>query len=108
PVSPEAKIAVITGGGSGIGRTAAFALAREGASIIVADVGEGGGRETVRLIEDAGSTAAFVHVDVTKRDDLQRMVSFAQETFGGIDIFHNNAGIGTPQPRFPAAAAELW
>ncbi|TMB65929.1 MAG: SDR family NAD(P)-dependent oxidoreductase [Chloroflexi bacterium] len=107
-MDPEAKIAVITGAGSGIGRAAALALAREGASIIVADLNEGGGRETVRLIEDAGGNAAFVHVDVTKRDDLQRMVSFAQETFGGIDIFHNNAGIGTPQPRFPAAALELW
>ena len=59
-------------------------------------------------IEEAGGKAASVQVDVTKRDDLERMVAFAEETFGGIDIFHNNAGIGTPQPRFPAAKQDLW
>ena len=107
-MDPIGKVALITGGGSGIGRATAIALANEGASIVIADVNDEGGRETVRLIGDAGGKAAFVHVDVTKRDHLERMVSFTEETFGGLDIFHNNAGVGTPQPRFPAAAPDLW
>ncbi len=107
-MDPNGKVALITGGGSGIGRATALALADEGASAVIADLNDDNGRETVHLIEDAGGKAAFVHVDVTKRDDLGRMVSFAEETFGGLDIFHNNAGIGTPQPRFPAAAPDLW
>ncbi|HEV8573375.1 MAG TPA: SDR family NAD(P)-dependent oxidoreductase [Dehalococcoidia bacterium] len=107
-MDPKGKVALITGGGSGIGRATALALANAGASIVIADINDDGGRETVRLIEEAGGTAAFVHVDVTKRDDLERMVAFAEETFGGLDIFHNNAGIGTPQPRFPAAPPDLW
>ena len=107
-MDPNGKVALITGGGSGIGRATSIALANEGAMIAVADVDDAGGRETVKLIEEAGGKAAFVHTDVTKRDDLERMVSFAEETFGGLDIAHNNAGIGTPQPRFPAASSELW
>ncbi len=107
-MDPNGKVALITGAGSGIGRATSLALAKEGASIVVADVSEEGGRETVRLIEAAGGKAAFVQVDVTKRDELERMVSFAEETFGGLDIAHNNAGIATPQPRFPAASIEAW
>ena len=107
-MDPNGKVALITGGGSGIGRATALALAKDGASILIADMNEEGARETVRLIEEAGGKAASVRVDVTERDDLERMVAFAEETFGGIDIFHNNAGIGTPQPRFPAAQADLW
>jgi NAD(P)-dependent dehydrogenase (short-subunit alcohol dehydrogenase family) len=107
-MDPNDKVGLITGGGSGIGRATALALAKEGALIVVADVSGTGGQETVRLLEHAGARAAFVQVDVTKRDDLERMVAFTEETFGGLDIFHNNAGIGTPQPRFPAATTELW
>jgi len=107
-MDPNGKVALITGGGSGIGRATSLALANEGASIVIADLNEEGGRETVRLVEELGGKAASVSVDVTEREDLERMVSFAGETFGGIDIFHNNAGIGTPQPRFPAAPAQLW
>jgi NAD(P)-dependent dehydrogenase (short-subunit alcohol dehydrogenase family) len=107
-MDPKGKVALVTGGGSGIGRATSFALANEGAAVIVADVNDDGGRETVALIVTAGGKAAFVHVDVTKRDELERMVSFAEETFGGLDIAHNNAGIGTPQPRFPAAPSDLW
>jgi NAD(P)-dependent dehydrogenase (short-subunit alcohol dehydrogenase family) len=107
-MDPKDKVGLITGGGSGIGRATAMALAKEGARIVVADISETGGRETAHLLEDAGARAAFVQVDVTKRDDLERMVAFAEESFGGLDIFHNNAGIGTPQPRFPAAAPDLW
>jgi NAD(P)-dependent dehydrogenase (short-subunit alcohol dehydrogenase family) len=66
-MDPNGKVALITGGGSGIGRATALALASEGASIAVADVNEDGGRETVRLVEERSGRAAFVPVDVTKR-----------------------------------------
>jgi len=107
-MDPNGKVALITGGGSGIGRATALALANDGASVVIADLNQDDASQTVGQIEGAGGKAAFVHVDVTKRDDLERMVSFAEETFGGLDIFHNNAGIGTPQPRFPAAPLDLW
>src|SRR3990172_3298245 len=107
-MDPNGKVALVTGGGSGIGRATSLALARAGASVVVADIGEDGGRETVRLIEAAGGKAAFVRTDVTKREDIERMVAFSEETFGGLDIACNNAGIGTPQPRFPAAPEADW
>ena len=107
-MDPSGKVALVTGAGSGIGRATAIALARAGASVVVADMAEAGGQETVQLIEAAGGKASFVRVDVTKRDDVERMVAFAEETYGGLDIAHNNAGIGTPQPRFPDARSEDW
>lgn len=107
-MDPNGKVALVTGGGSGIGRATCLALAKEGASVVVADVNEAGGRETVSAVEGAGGKAAFVRTDVTKRGDLERMVAFTEETFGGLDIAHNNAGIGTPRPRFPDARPEDW
>ncbi len=107
-MNPEGKVALVTGGSSGIGRATAIALAEAGASVVIADVDAEGGAETVSLIEKAGGRAAFVEAEVTKRDDLERMVAFAEETFGGLDILHNNAGINTSPPRFPDATVESW
>jgi NAD(P)-dependent dehydrogenase (short-subunit alcohol dehydrogenase family) len=107
-MDPRNKVALITGGGSGIGRATSIALAQAGSSIVVADVSEEGGAETVRLVEGEGGKAAFIRTDVTKRDDIERMVAFAEETFGGLDIAYNNAGIGTPAPRFPEAKLDDW
>ena len=107
-MDPEGKVAIVTGGSSGIGRATAIALAAAGASVVVADVNAEGGGETVSLIEQAGGRAAFVKCDVTSRDDLEGMVAFAEQTYGGLDILHNNAGIGTPPPRFPDAPPERW
>ncbi|MBI2914073.1 MAG: SDR family oxidoreductase [Chloroflexi bacterium] len=107
-MDPQGKVALVTGGSSGIGRATAIALAEAGASVVIADVDDDGGRETVRMIEQAGGQAAFVHTDVTRQEDLQRMVAFAEETFGGLDIVHNNAGVGTGRPRYPEAPLEAW
>jgi len=107
-MDPAGKVALITGGGSGIGRGTALALAESGAAVVIADIDKAGGQETTALIERSGGKAAFVHTDVTRRDDLERMVAFTEERFGGLDILHNNAGVSTGQPRFPDAPTERW
>ena len=73
-MDPEGKVAIVTGGSSGIGRATALALAAAGASVVVADVNAEGGAETVSLIEQAGGSAAFVNCDVTTREDLEAAV----------------------------------
>ncbi len=102
------KVAVITGAASGIGRASALRLAREGASIVVADVDEGGGSESVKLIEKEGAKAAFVKTEVTSSSDQHRMLETALSRFGRLDILYNNAGVGTGIPGFPEASLEQW
>jgi NAD(P)-dependent dehydrogenase (short-subunit alcohol dehydrogenase family) len=107
-MNPEGKVALVTGGSSGIGRATALLLAEAGASVVVADIDGEGGAETVSLVEQAGGKAAFVESDITKREELERMVAFAEETFGGLDILHNNAGVTTGPPRFPDTPPDSW
>ncbi len=89
----EGKVALVTGAGGGIGRAAAEAFARSGASVMVSDVNEAGGAETVALIEAAGGKAAFVRCDVSKADEVKAMVAATVEKFGGLYCAFNNAGI---------------
>jgi NAD(P)-dependent dehydrogenase (short-subunit alcohol dehydrogenase family) len=86
------KVALITGAASGIGRATALLLAANGAAIVVADIQEAGGGETVQLIEAAGGQATFFRADVTDREQVDAMVQHAVETYGGLDILHANAG----------------
>jgi len=95
----DAKVALITGAGSGIGRATAFLFAGEGAKVAVADCVPAGGQETVRMIKEAGGEAIFIEVDVSKAADVERMVKTTVDTYGRIDILYNNAGItGTIAP----------
>ena len=87
------KTALITGGSSGIGRETALLFAREGARVVVADVNDAGGQETVDLIRQEGNEAVYIHADVSKATDCKNMVDFAEETYGELHILFNNAGI---------------
>lgn len=87
------KVTLITGSGSGIGRSSALLFAQEGASVIVNDLDTVKGNETVELIQQAGGTAQFIHADVTDPDSVQAMVNAALEAYGKIDVLFNNAGI---------------
>jgi NAD(P)-dependent dehydrogenase (short-subunit alcohol dehydrogenase family) len=92
----EGKVALITGAGSGIGKTAATLFAEEGAPVVVADVVDDAGESTAKQIEDAGGRAAFVHADVSSGEEVEAMVEFAVKTFGGLHVLMNNAGIFHP------------
>lgn len=89
----ENKVALVTGGGSGIGRACALAFAREGAKIVVADVVVRGGEETVQMIREAGGESIFVKTDVSKPADVEALVKRAVDTYGRLDCGINNAGI---------------
>lgn len=87
------KVAIVTGGGSGIGRATALRLAQEGAAIVVCDLDQAGVNETLELIGHQSSSAIAVVGDVAKRSEAQRMVDTSLEKYGRLDILINNAGI---------------
>jgi hypothetical protein len=87
------KVAVITGGGSGIGRASSMMFASQGAAVVVADLNQEAGMETVQLIHEQGGHAVFIKTDVSKEQDCKAMVDCAESTFGKLNILFNNAGI---------------
>jgi NAD(P)-dependent dehydrogenase (short-subunit alcohol dehydrogenase family) len=95
------KVAFVTGAAGGIGRATAQAFAREGASVVVVDVDEQTNAETARLIEETGGQAVAVRCDVTRAEDIQAALKAAVDSFGGLDVAFNNAGV--EQRSAPAA-----
>ncbi len=89
----ENKIALITGGASGIGRAAALVFAREGAKILVADILAESGQETAALVRQAGGEATFVQCDVTQAAQVEALIDAAVANYGRLDCAFNNAGI---------------
>jgi len=104
----QGKVALVTGGGSGIGRSCVEAFARNGAAVIVSDVDEGGGAESVRLVESAGGQATFVRADVSQPADCEAMIGKAIEHFGRLDYACNNAGIGGEQNMIADTSVDGW
>ncbi|MBW4694843.1 MAG: glucose 1-dehydrogenase [Lyngbya sp. HA4199-MV5] len=92
----ENKVALITGAGSGIGREAAVLFAKEGAQVVVCDLNETGGNETVALIEAIDGKATFVRADVSKAVDAKAMIAAAETAYGKLNVLFNNAGIFHP------------
>jgi len=99
------KVAFVTGAASGIGRAAALAFAREGASVVVADVSEEDNQETARMIEEQGGRALAVRCDVTRTEDVRAALERTVEAFGRLDVAFNNAGV-EPRKLVPTAEVE--
>lgn len=106
----EGKVALVTGGSSGIGRATALAFAREGANVVIAaNKNVKGGQEAVRLIKKAGGEAIFIKTDVSKRTDVELMVKKSVETYGRLDCAFNNAGVeGSPFTHIVDYSEETW
>lgn len=91
------KVALVTGGASGIGEACVLTFARGGAKVVIADMNNDLGEKTVAEVKQAGSDAIFVRVDVSDPQGVEQMVKTTVETYGGLDIAVNNAGIGGEQ-----------
>ena len=103
------KVALITGAGSGIGRQSALLFAREGAAVLVVDVNDAAGNETVTLVKQAGGRAAYCRADVSKAAECQRMVAAAEQQFGKLNVLFNNAGImHAKDDDAVATSEEVW
>src|SRR5262245_10150072 len=89
----KGKVAVVTGGGMGLGRAASLLLASEGASVVVTDIDETSGQDTARMIGEAGATSLFLRHDVSREDEWQRVMQAVEQRFGRLDVMVNNAGI---------------
>ncbi|MEO9255169.1 MAG: SDR family NAD(P)-dependent oxidoreductase, partial [Tepidiformaceae bacterium] len=97
------KVAIVTGGGSGIGEAMVLRLASLGAKVLVADVDDAGGARVVERVAELPGVASFMHDDVTAPAELKEMVAEAVRRYGGLDILHNNAGITTASGTFAEA-----
>ncbi|GIN38908.1 SDR family NAD(P)-dependent oxidoreductase [Heyndrickxia oleronia] len=94
----ENKVAIITGGGTGIGRETALLFAKEGAKVVVTDINQDSGSQTVKDLQANGNEALFIHHDVSNEDDWKKVAKETIDQFGKVDILFNNAGIYKIKP----------
>lgn len=104
----EGRVAIVTGGGSGLGEAISRELAAKGASVVVTDVNLAGAERVVREITEAGGTASALEQDTAVAADSERAVRHAVETYGGLHLAVNNAGIGGPQAPAGETDLEAW
>lgn len=102
------QVAIVTGGGSGIGRAIARAIAAAGAQVVVADILPKGGRETVELIAQAGGSAMYLSTDVSRWEDVDRLVAVTEENYGPLDILANCAGVFDGYAGCEETTEALW
>lgn len=102
------KVAIVTGGGSGIGEACAHTIARLGANLVVADFDDANGRRVADAIRTAGGTASFVRVDVSDPTQVEEMVAQTVDIFGGLNVAVNNAGIGGAQAPTGEYPLDSW
>jgi NAD(P)-dependent dehydrogenase (short-subunit alcohol dehydrogenase family) len=90
----DGKICLVTGSARGIGRGTAIEMAKQGAAaVMISDLNDEGGRETVELVKAEGADADYVHCDMAVPEDVRALVDGTAERFGGLDVLHNNAGV---------------
>lgn len=106
--SMEDRVALVTGAASGMGRATVLAFVGEGARVVVSDVLEDGGQETVRLAREAGGEAEFIRCDVSRPEEVEALVRGTVEAFGRLDFAHNNAGIQGDFGRTHECSEENW
>ena len=102
------KVAIITGGASGIGRASALLFAKEGARVILADINQSGGDETVKEVRENGGEASFVKADVTKPDQARTIIQSTSDNYQSLNILFNNAGIEGKMAELTEQSEEDW
>ncbi|MBO0934556.1 SDR family NAD(P)-dependent oxidoreductase [Fibrella aquatilis] len=102
------QVALVSGAGSGIGRSTALAFAQSGASVVVSDVNDANGQQTVSMIQDTGGQASYIHCDVADPEQHTAAVAHAVATYGRLDVGINNAGIGGRFARFLEQSVRDW
>lgn len=104
----KGKTAIVTGGGSGIGRSTAILFAREGARVAVADIDSPSGEETVSIIKESGGEAVFIKTDVKDANQIRELVTITVQSFGGLNILFNNAGVANSEVRSVDLSEDEW
>jgi len=104
----DGKVAIITGGASGMGRATALLFAAEGANVVVADLNESGGEEVANLASKGGARSVFQRTDVSAEADIAALVARAVDEFGRLDVMFNNAGIGGAVGPLERISVEDW
>lgn len=104
----QGKVALVSGGGSGIGAATALLLASRGASVVVSDISEKAASETVERISSRGGKAVVFRANVSKAEDAEASVEFAKEMYGGLHLAFNNAGIVGPEKLIGELSPEDW
>jgi NAD(P)-dependent dehydrogenase (short-subunit alcohol dehydrogenase family) len=108
----DGMVCVVTGAGQGMGRESAREMARQGGKVVVADINEATGAETVALIGDEGGTAKFIRVDLRDSASIKALMDVAAKTYGGIDVVHSNAAVHetelTPKTSIEELDEAVW